>query len=76
LGWLHEKLRVFTKNPFELGLDNHPLRDQWEGYRSIDITSDYRAIYKEVQEGEELNAYLVALGTHEELYKKNPLEKQ
>jgi addiction module RelE/StbE family toxin len=71
-----EKLRIFTKNPFELGLDNHALRDEWEGYRSIDITNDYRAIYKEVREGEELNAYLVALGTHKELYRKPSSEKQ
>jgi addiction module RelE/StbE family toxin len=65
-----EKLRVFTQNPFELGLDNHPLQREWEGYRSIDITNDYRAIYKEVKEGEERNAYFVALGTHKELYEE------
>jgi addiction module RelE/StbE family toxin len=67
---IDEKLRVFGKNPFELRLNNHLLRDEWLGYRSIDITSDYRAIYKEVREGEELNAYFVALGTHKELYRK------
>jgi addiction module RelE/StbE family toxin len=67
---IDEKLRVFIKNPFDLGLDNHPLRDEWEGFRSIDITNDYRAVYKEVKEGEELNAYFVALGTHKELYRK------
>jgi len=38
------------------------------GCRSIDVTADYRAIYKEVREGKEFNAYFVALGTHEELY--------
>ncbi len=65
-----ERLRIFGKNPFEAGLNNHPLRDEREGYRSIDITNDYRAIYKEAKEGEEMNAYFVALGTHEELYGK------
>jgi addiction module RelE/StbE family toxin len=73
---IDEKLKVFVKNPFEAGLDNHPLRDEWEGHRSIDITTDYRAIYKEVKEGEELNAYFVALGTHKELYRKPSSEKQ
>ena len=63
-----EKIRLFQQNPYELGLNNHPLRGAWEGYRSIDITSDYRAVYKEVKEGEEINAYFFALGTHEELY--------
>src|SRR3954453_5322788 len=63
-----EKFRIFEKNPFDLGLNNHPLRDKWADHRSIDITNDYRAIYKEVREGEELNAYFVGLGTHDELY--------
>ena len=63
-----EKFRIFEKNPFDLGLNNHSLRDEWADHRSIDITNDYRAIYKEVREGEELNAYFVDLGTHDELY--------
>jgi addiction module RelE/StbE family toxin len=65
-----EKLRVFVKNPFELGLNNHALQDEWEGYRSIDITNDYRAIYEELKEGEKVKASFVALGTHKELYRK------
>jgi addiction module RelE/StbE family toxin len=67
---IDEKLRLFVKNPFELGLDNHPLRDEWEGHRSIDITTDYRAIYKEVREGEKIKALFKAFGTHKELYRK------
>lgn len=63
-----EKLQIFGKNPFDLGFRNHPLHDEWEGLRSIDITSDYRAVYEEIREGEEMNAYFIALGTHEELY--------
>jgi addiction module RelE/StbE family toxin len=67
---IDEKLQVFVKNPFELGLDNHALRDEWEGYRSIDITNDYRAVYEEIREGEQVKASFVALGTHKELYRK------
>ena len=63
-----ECLRIFGKNPHDLGLRNHPLHEEQEGYRSIDITHDYRAIYKEAHEGKEINAYFVALGTHDELY--------
>ena len=65
---IDEKLHIFGKNPHDLGLRNHELQKEWEGFRSIDVTNDYRAIYKEVHEGEEINAYFVALGTHEELY--------
>ena len=63
-----ECLRIFGKNPHDLGLRNHELHEEWEGYRSIDISNDYRAVYEEVQEGEEINAYFIALGTHDELY--------
>ena len=63
-----EKLLIFSKNPYDLGLHNHELHEEWEGYRSIDITNDYRGIYKEVHEGGEINASFVALGTHDELY--------
>ena len=63
-----ECLRIFGKNPHDLGLRNHPLHEEWEGYRSIDITNDYRAIYKEAHERKEINACFVALGTHDELY--------
>lgn len=65
---IDECLRIFSKNPHDLGLRNHELHEEWEGYRSIDITNNHRAIYKEVYEGEEINAYFIALGTHDELY--------
>lgn len=69
-----EKILLFSKNPEDLQLDNHPLKREWQGYKSIDITSDWRAIYKEIQKGEETVAYFVALGRHKELYRKS--EKQ
>ena len=65
-----ERILVFSKNPQDLELDNHSLKREWKGYRSIDITSDLRAIYQEIQIGGETVAYFVALGTHNELYRK------
>ena len=62
------KLRIFIRDPFDLELRNHRLKREWEGYRSIDITADWRAIYKEIKIGEQAFAYFVALGTHKELY--------
>ncbi|MBI3290168.1 type II toxin-antitoxin system RelE/ParE family toxin [Candidatus Microgenomates bacterium] len=66
---LKEKLAIFTTDPFNPHLDNHALRDKYLGYRSIDITGDYRAIYQEKVEGDELIALFVLVGTHEELYR-------
>lgn len=64
-----EKIIVFSKNQNGPQLNNHPLREKWEGYRSIDITNDWRAVYTEKIEGGERIAYFVALGTHKDLYK-------
>lgn len=66
-----EKVLIFSKNLNDLQLDNHLLKEPYLGLRSIDITADWRAIYKEKTEGEDKVAYFVILGTHEELYKKN-----
>lgn len=65
-----KQFALFAKNPMDLNLHNHPLRKEWVGHRSIDITADWRAIYKEIHEGEEYIAYFVALGTHQQLYKE------
>lgn len=65
---LRNKIAIFTKDPNDPQLDNHELHDKWEGFRSIDITSDWRAVYEEIDEGEEVVAYFEALGTHGELY--------
>jgi addiction module RelE/StbE family toxin len=45
-----------------------PLRDEYEGYRSINVTNDWRAIFKVINEGGEEIIYFILLGTHKELY--------
>lgn len=60
---------LFSKNPNDLQLNNHALKREWKGLRSIDITADWRAIYRQLTEGEEHIAYFIALGTHSKLYK-------
>ena len=65
-----EHILLFSNDPHNLQLDNHALREKYQGYRSIDITADHRAIYKERYEGKEAIAYFTELGTHEQLYGK------
>lgn len=67
---LKERIAIFIKNPGDLWLNNHALQGEYLGYRSIDITGDWRAIYKETVADDEIFAYFVALGTHKELYRK------
>lgn len=65
-GRFGERLEVWLNDPFDSRLRNHPLRGAWVGYRSIDVTGDYRAVYRMAsdQTGE-----FVAIGTHSQLYR-------
>ena len=63
-----ERILLFSKNPNDPQLNNHPLKKEYQGLKSIDITNDYRAIYEEATVGEDTIAYFSLLGTHKELY--------
>lgn len=71
-----QRLAVFLKNPTDPVLDNHPLKDEHKGHRSINITADWRVIYYEeitiYEEKEEIVAHFVKIGTHDQLYTKKP----
>lgn len=62
---VESRLMLFSKDSFEGSLNNHLLLGKYKGYRSINITGDYRAIYRERGEDEVI---FVKLGTHSELY--------
>ncbi len=64
-----EKILLFSKNPNDPELNNHSLKREYQGLRSIDITNDYRVVYEEMTIGENTVAYFSLLGTHKELYK-------
>ena len=66
-----EKILLFSKNSNDPQLNNHPLKREYQGLRSIDITADFRAIYEEKHDGKEETAYFVLIGTHDELYGKS-----
>jgi addiction module RelE/StbE family toxin len=59
------QLLLFAENPFDKSLSNHPLHGKYQGYHSIDITGDIRAVYQYVDENVVL---FVRIGTHSELY--------
>lgn len=62
-------IKIFSKSPFDSRLNNHKLRREYKGHRSINITSDWRALYREFREEKDIVAYFVTLGTHKQLYK-------
>ncbi len=51
-----------ARNPL---LDDHKLNPPYEGYRSINITGDWRLVYKKIAAD---TYYLRAVGTHHQLY--------
>ncbi len=63
---LEIRLSLFTTDPFNKILRNHALIGEFSGYRSINITGDWRAIYLVKHRDE---AEFVLLGTHSQLYK-------
>lgn len=66
--WTKEKFKerrdLFLKDEFDPVLNNHPLKGKYQGYRSINITGDFRAIYKRDKD----KAIFVAIGSHSRLY--------
>jgi len=58
-------LALFQKDPFQAQLSNHALKGIYLGYRSIDVTGDWRAIYKVLGDDEFIFSFL---GTHSHLY--------
>jgi addiction module RelE/StbE family toxin len=57
-------LELFASEPTHPALRNHRLSGKYQDFRSVDITEDYRALYRE----EPGRIIFVKLGTHEELY--------
>lgn len=65
-----ERLHIFKQNPHYPLLKNHLLVGQYLGYRSINITGDWRALYTEtVNIDGEVVIVFELLGTHSQLYK-------
>ena len=60
-----ERIRLFQQNHFHPLLNNHALHHPYEECRSISISGDLRAIYKEVPP--DIIHFIIA-GTHSELY--------
>jgi addiction module RelE/StbE family toxin len=59
-----EALDLFAADQNSPGLRNHPLTGKYAGFRSIDVTEDWRAIYREKPD----RMKFVTLGTHPQLY--------
>lgn len=63
---LKERLELFMADAFNPILNNHPLKGKYTSYRSINISGDLRAVYKQ---GTQDTATFVAVDSHSNLYR-------
>ena len=63
-----EARELFIDNPNHQSLRNHKLKEELQGYRSIDVTNDYRAVFKEKLERNQEIITFYMIGAHEDLY--------
>ena len=59
-----ERQLLFEKDQFNPTLNNHALKGKYQGYRSINIAGDLRAIFQK----ENQNIIFVKIGSHSKLY--------
>jgi addiction module RelE/StbE family toxin len=59
-----DALELFSENPHDPALRNHALTGKYQDFRSIDVTGDWRALYREEPE----RFVFMDIGTHETLY--------
>jgi len=60
------RLAIFIKEKYHPILNNHWLTGRYLGFKSINVTGDWSAIFKEIGTH---TIYFVELGTHSQLYK-------
>lgn len=63
-----ETFFLFLEDPNHSVLRNHPLKGKFFGYRSMNVTEDWRALFKETKSGKQKIVTFYFIGTHEELY--------
>jgi addiction module RelE/StbE family toxin len=64
-----QALELFLEEPNHQSLRNHPLKEKFVGFRSINITEDWRAVFRETQSRKQKIIIFHMLGTHNQLYK-------
>ena len=65
-----KRFELFLNEPFHPQLNNHVLSGKYSGYRSINVTGDWRAIFSQHEENDDgIVTIFEVIGTHSQLYK-------
>ncbi|MEK7141783.1 MAG: hypothetical protein AAB800_04575 [Patescibacteria group bacterium] len=62
------RVKIFRKNPKDTRIDNHPLHKRMEERWAFSVNDDIRIVYEWVGK---TTVRLLAIGTHEAVYKKS-----
>jgi len=60
-----KRLELLMQNPYHPRLEHHTLSGKYAGFKSINITGDWRALFQEKNNRLEF----LLIGTHSQLYK-------
>ncbi len=60
-----KRLKLFFENPYHPLLENHALHGEWQKFRSINVSGDYRALYRHASDD---IAEFFVIDTHSNLY--------
>lgn len=63
-----KKFELFLADKHHQLLNIHALRGEWQGFLSMNITGDWRAIFHWIDEEKVEWVEFVEIGTHSELY--------
>ncbi len=61
------RLELFLIDKYHPILNNHSLMGKYKDYRSLNVSGDWRAIFREFENGKVI--YFDFIGTHSKLYK-------
>ena len=67
--YFQKRLKLFLHNPLYPQLRNHQLTGKLKGYRSINVTGDWRAIFSTERKNDKEIFTFETIGTHSQLYK-------
>ena len=60
-----KQLKLFLENPYHPLLENHALQGEWQDFRSIHVTGNYRALYYHLHD--DVVEFFI-IDTHSNLY--------
>jgi addiction module RelE/StbE family toxin len=65
----YKRLQLFKQDSRNPLLRNHPLKGSLQGFKSINVTGDWRALYSQFEEKDGIIIIFEMLGKHSQLYK-------